>query len=128
MDFAPVCRELLGSTPASQRYKVRLCLIKAQEIAVFCGGCIRYHWQAGDILLDDRLLHNRTTDFDSLCWGLLGTPPATQWYKIHLSATFIHDFTGSRLGEGPHRPEGGLELQWVFCQKAAYEDRCFYVD
>jgi len=117
----------LGSTAASQRYKVLLCRIKAQEVAVFCGGCIRYHWQAGDILLDGRLLHNRWTDIDSVCGGLLGSPPATQWYKIHLSATFIHDFTGYRLGGGPRRPQGGLELERVFWQKAAYKYRCFYV-
>jgi len=117
-------------TPASQRDKVRLCRIKTQEIAVFCGGCIRY--QAGDILLDGGLLHNRGTDLDSVCGRLLGLPPATQWYKIHISATFIHDFTGSRLGGGLRRLrpdwEGGLELEPVFCQKAAYEYRCFYVD
>ena len=58
-DFDSVCGRLLGSTPASQRYKVRLCRIRTQEIAVFCGGCIRYHWQAGNLLLDGRLLHNR---------------------------------------------------------------------
>jgi len=76
-DFDSVCGRLLGSTPASQRYKVRLCRIKAQEIAVFCGGCIRYHWQAGHILLDGRLLHNRWTNFDSVCGRLLGSSPAT---------------------------------------------------
>jgi len=128
--FDSVCGTLLGSTPAIQRYKVRLCRIKTQEIAVFCGGCIRY--QAGDISLDGRLLHNRWTDFDSVCGRLLGSPPATQWYRIHISAIFIHDFTGSRLGGGlrslRHDREGGLELERVFCQKAAYDYRCFYVD
>jgi len=52
-------------TPAFQRYRIRLCRIKAQEIAVFCGGCIRS--EAGDILLNGRLLHNRRTDSDALC-------------------------------------------------------------
>jgi len=79
-DFDSVGEGLLGSTPASQRYKVRLCCIKAQEIAVFGGGYIRY--QAGDILLDGRLLHNRWTDFDSVCKGLLGSTPAAQRYKV----------------------------------------------
>jgi len=102
----------LSSTPASQWYKVHLCRIRAQEIAVFCGGCIRN--QAGDIILDGRLLHNGWTDFDSVCRGLLGSPPATQWYMIHLSAIFIHDFTGSRLGGGLRRPEGGLHLNVYF--------------
>ena len=68
------CGRSLGSTPATQWYKVRPCRIKTQEIAVFCGGCIRYH--AGDILLDGRYLHNRLTDFDALCGRLLGSMPA----------------------------------------------------
>jgi len=75
-DFDALCRRLLGSTPAFQRYRVRLCRIKAQEFAVFCGGSIRYH--AGDILLDGGLLHNRRTDFDSVCRRLLGSPLASQ--------------------------------------------------
>jgi len=50
------CGRLLGSTPATQRYKVRPCRIKAHEVAVFCAGCIRY--QAGNTLLDGRYLHN----------------------------------------------------------------------
>jgi len=37
-DSNSVCGRLLGSTPATRRYKVRLCGIKAQEVAVFCGG------------------------------------------------------------------------------------------
>jgi len=73
-DFDALCGRLLGSMPAPYRYKVRPCRIKAQEIAVFCGGCIRY--QAGDILLDGRYLHNRSTDFDALCGRLLGLMPA----------------------------------------------------
>jgi len=32
------CRELFGLTPATQRYKGRLCGIKAQEVAVLCRG------------------------------------------------------------------------------------------
>jgi len=37
-DSNSVCRRLLGSTPATRRYKVRLCGIRTQQIAVFCGG------------------------------------------------------------------------------------------
>ena len=33
-----VCWRLLGSTPATRRYKVRPCRIKTQDIAVYCGG------------------------------------------------------------------------------------------
>ena len=73
-DLGALCGRLLALTPASQRYKIRLCRIETQDIAVFCGGCIRY--QAGDILLDGRLLHNRWTDFDALCGRLLGLTPA----------------------------------------------------
>jgi len=60
--------------------------IRAQEFAVFCGGCIRSHWQACDTLLDSRLLHNRWTDFDALCRRLsqLDLMSASQWYKIYL--------------------------------------------
>ena len=112
--------------PASQRYKVHFCRIETHEIAVFCGEDL--YSSPGDLLLDGRLLHNRWTDFDALCGRLLGSPPATQWYRTHLSATFIHDFTGTRLGGSLRKPEGGLELERVFCQKAAYEYRCFYVD
>ena len=112
--------------PASQRYKVHFCRIETHEIAVFRGEDL--YSSPGDLLLDGRLLHNRWTDFDALCGRLLGSPPATQWYRIHLSATITHDFTGTWLGGSLRRPEGGLELERVFCQKAAYEYRCFYVD
>jgi len=51
------CEGLLGSTPATQWYKVYLCRIKTHEITVFCAGCIKY--QAGDTLLNSRYLHSR---------------------------------------------------------------------
>jgi len=41
-------------------------------------------YQAGDILLDGRLLHNRWTDFAALCGRLLGSMPATRRYKVRL--------------------------------------------
>ena len=62
--------------PASQRYKIRLCRIMTHEFAVFRRGCIRY--QAGNILLDGGLLHNRRTDSDALCRGLLAMTEASQ--------------------------------------------------
>jgi len=40
LDFDSVCGRLLGLTPAFQRYQVRLCRIKTQEIADSCGGCL----------------------------------------------------------------------------------------
>jgi len=76
------CGRLLGSTPAMQWYKIRPCHIETHTIAVFCAGCIMYHWQAGNILLDGGYLHNRVTDFDSVCGRLLGLMPAFQQYKI----------------------------------------------
>ena len=37
-DSNSVFWRLLGSTPATRRYKVRLCRTKTHEIAVLCGG------------------------------------------------------------------------------------------
>jgi len=39
-DPGPDCRRLLGSTPATQRYKGRVCRIETHEIADPCGGCL----------------------------------------------------------------------------------------
>jgi len=109
-DFDSVCEGLLGSTPASKRYKVRPCHIEAHEIAVFCAGCIRY--QAGDILLDGRLLHNRWTDFAALCRRLLDSTPATRRYKVRLrriNAQEIADSCGGCL----YRYSGDPRPRWL---------------
>ena len=46
-ELAALCGRLLDSTPATRRYKGRLCHIKTQEIADSCGGCLyRY---SGDL-------------------------------------------------------------------------------
>ena len=58
-DPGSVCGRLLGLTPAIQRYKVRLCRIKTQEFAVFCGEDLYSTCSPGYLLLDGRLLHNR---------------------------------------------------------------------
>jgi len=84
------CGRLLGSTPATQRYKGRLCRIKTQEIAVFCGEDL--YCSPGDPLLDGRLLYNRWTDLDSVCGGLLGLTPAIQWYKVRLCRIKAQEF------------------------------------
>jgi len=76
------CGKVSGWTPATQWYKVGPCHIKTHEIAVFGAGCIRY--QAGDILLDGRYLHNEWLDCDSVCGRLLGLTPAFQLYKVRL--------------------------------------------
>jgi len=76
------CGRLLGSTPATQWYRVLPCRIKTQEIAVFCGEDL--YSSPGDNLLDGRLLHNRWTDFDSVCGRLLGFTSAFQRYKVRL--------------------------------------------
>ena len=83
------CGRSLGSMPATQWYKVRPCHIKTQEIAVFCGGWIQY--QAGDILLNGRYLHSRWTDFDYVCSRVLGSMPATQWYKVRPCRIKTHE-------------------------------------
>ena len=56
-DLDSVCGRLLGLRPAFQRYRICLCRIKTQEIAVFCGGDL--YSSPGDILLDGVLLHNQ---------------------------------------------------------------------
>ena len=81
-DPEPVCGRLLGSTPAIQRYKVRLYRIKTQEIAVFCGEAL--YSNPGVLLLYGVLLHNCLMDFDALCGRLLGLMPAMQRYKVRL--------------------------------------------
>jgi len=48
---------------------------------------------------DGRFLHDRWTNLESDCGRLSGSTPAMQRYKIHPSATFIHDVTGlNRVG------------------------------
>jgi len=84
------CGRLSGSTPAMQRYKGRLCRIKTQEIAVFCGEDL--YSSPGDILLDGRYLHNRWTDFDALCGKLLGLTPASQRCKVRLRRIRTQEF------------------------------------
>jgi len=44
--------------------------------------------------LNVRFLHDRWSDPVSDCGRLLGSIPASQWCKIHPSATFIHEVTG----------------------------------
>jgi len=75
LEFESVCGRLLGLSPAFQRYKVRLCRIRAQEFAVFCGGYTRY--KAGDILLNGRLLDDLRTDSDVLYGRLLSMTQAS---------------------------------------------------
>ena len=90
-NFDSICGELLGLTSAIQLYGVRLCCIETQEIAVFCGEDL-YSSSHGYLLLDGRLLHNRRTNFDSVCVGLLGSTPASQRYKVHLCRINTQEF------------------------------------
>ena len=84
------CGRMLGSTPAMQRYTGRLCGIKTQEIAVFCGEDL--YCSPGDSLLDGRLLYNRWTDLDSVCGRLLGLTLAIQRYKVRLCRIKAQEF------------------------------------
>ena len=75
------CGRLLGSTPATNgiRYfpvgsRLRKSLPSVEGVL-----CI-----TGDILHHGRLLHNRWTDFDSVCERFLGLTPAFQGYMVHL--------------------------------------------
>jgi len=77
-------------TPATQRYKGRLCGIKTQDFANFSGGGLRLH--AGGTLLDGRLLHNRMTESNSVCGRLLGSTPATQRYTLRPCRIKTQDF------------------------------------
>jgi len=86
--------------PAFQQYKVRLCHIKTQEIAVFCGDDLYSSQSPSDILLDGRLLHDRWTDFAALCGRLLDPTPATRRYKVrlrHINTQEIADSCGGCL-------------------------------
>jgi len=109
-DVDSVCEGLLGSMPASQRYKVRPCHIKTHEFAVFCAGCIRY--QAGDILLDGRLLHNRWPDFAALCGRLLDSTPATRRYKVRLRRINTQEIADS-CGGCLYRYSGDPRTRWL---------------
>ena len=44
--------------------------------------------------LDVRSLHDHGADSGSDCGRSLGPTPASQWCKVHPSATFIHEVTG----------------------------------
>ena len=54
--------------------------MKTQEVPVFYGG--NHNVNPGGILLDCRLLHNCSSDSNSVSWRLLGSFLATQWYKV----------------------------------------------
>jgi len=71
---------LLGLTPATRRYKERPGPTSIHEIAVLSGGGVLN--QAGDYLLDGRLLHNHSCYRDSVSWRLLRSTPATRRYKV----------------------------------------------
>jgi len=110
LDFDSVCGRLLGLTLAFQRYKVRLCRIKTQEIAVFCGEDL--YSSPGDILLIGRLLHNRWTDFAALCGSLLGSTPATRQYKVRLCRIKTQEIADSCEG-CLYRYSGDLRTRWL---------------
>ena len=89
MDSDTLCGSLLGSTPATQLYKVHLCPIETQEVAFFGGACISY--QAGDIVLNSGSLYNSSLDFDTLWGRSLGSTPATQWCMVRLCRIKAHE-------------------------------------
>ena len=90
------CGRLLGSTPATQRYKGRLCRIETHEIADPCGGVVFI--LVGTLAipeLDGRFLHSRWADPGSDCRGLLGSTPATQRYKGSLCRIKAHEIANT---------------------------------
>ena len=92
----------MGLTPAVQRYKIRLCRIRAQEFAVFCEEDL--YRSPGDVLLYGRLLHDQQMDFAALCGRLLGLTPAIQRYKVRpcrIETQEIAVFCGEDLYSSP---------------------------
>jgi len=86
------CGRLLVLTPATQRYKGRLCRIETHEIADPCGGVIFI--LVGTLAipeLDGRFLHSRWADPGSDCGGSLGSTPATQRYKGRVCRIETHE-------------------------------------
>jgi len=55
----------------------------------------------GGILLDGGFLHDRLTDFNSVCWTLLGSMPATHRYEVRhcrIKTQEIAVFCGGGVG------------------------------
>jgi len=53
--------------------------------------------------LDGRFLHNCSTDLGSVTWTLLGSTPATRWYKVRLWRINTHEigiYSGGGSWEG----------------------------
>jgi len=92
---------LLGSAPATRRYKVR-------PYAVNTHGVTGWRSQR----LDGRLLHNRSTDSDSVSWRLLGWMLATRQYKVPLYRTKTHEV--AVLCRGGQSSPGGILLDGCF--------------
>jgi len=86
------CGGLLGSTPATQRYKGRLCCIKLMKSLTLVG--IVFIDTPALSELDARFLHNHAAESGSNCGTLLGPMPASQWCMVPPSANFIHEVTG----------------------------------
>ena len=64
-------------------------------------------------ILDDRLLHNRCTDWDSVSWRLLGSTSATRRYNVRVCRTKTHEialFYGGGINVNP----GGILLDGRF--------------
>jgi len=78
MEFDSVCRMLLDSPPASQRYKV-------YPFASFIHKVTWLNKVLALLELDGRFLHNHCSNPESDCRGLLGLTPDTQRYKVRLS-------------------------------------------
>jgi len=94
-DSNSVCGRLLGSTPATQRYKGRLGGIRTQDFADISGGGLREH--TSRLLPDSRLLHTREAHSHSVGGRLLGSTPATPRYKgrpCRMKAQDFADFSG----------------------------------
>ena len=80
LDSKSVSLRILGSTPATRRYKV-------------CPYPVNTHGVTGwrSQRPNGRILYNHGTDSDSVPWRLLGSTPATRRYKVRPRRTKTHE-------------------------------------
>ena len=87
MDANSFCWRLLGSSAATQRYNIRPCRIKSEEVIVSCGTNTLAdftQWQ---------ITPHCQADPKSVSCRLPGATPATRLYKVHPHAGNINKVT-----------------------------------
>jgi len=100
-DSYSVCGRLLGSTPATQRYKVRPCPMETHEVTVFCGDTLLAEFYS---IADYSTTTGRIqVSFAGGCWarrqlrnGINYVPVAS---KPRISLSSVEGVLGSMLAE-----------------------------